>query len=612
MNKSKSSPFIGALAGLWLLSSPLYSQIFYNNGATVFISNGGLVQANGGAENANSGQLTNHGDYHINNLGTPNSGSLTLSSASTAQGNGKYYIEQDFINKATFTANNSEVLMNSTVSNQQITGSQVTTFHKLTLVSQNNNTVLPKVLMTINANVDSLLTLNDRELGTDVNTMFILNPDPNAVTNYTAVTTPGTEGFVSSLAPGTLSRVSNATSAYLYPVGSSTNNLKRYRPVKITPTANAGSTYTARFVNHDADVDNYLRSTNDGVFCFANDTFYHAINRSAGTDPADVSIHYLASADGSWANMAQWRTTNNKWNDMNTVNAGPNAGVYSSLVRPAWAFANPGEPYVLTNLNPTRPTISCPTSVCNNNPAATFTASSSASNATYNWATPAGSTLVSGQGTGTANVNWNSPGQYIHVSSQIILYGHTCVSQFSDSCTVTVVAAPVANFSAAADPGNNFNYSFTDLTAPAASSWSWNFGDGYTSATQNPSHLYTIPGTHQVVLTASANGCTDMDTLTILVDYKDILVIPNVFTPDGDGINDELFVTHNGLKDFSITVYNRWGQKMYSSTGSNFHWDGKDTQGQYVSDGTYYYLVKATSLADKIYDVKGYLYVFRK
>src|ERR1700741_1098460 len=109
------------------------AQVFYNNGATVFMNTGSIVQANGGAENSNTGQLTNHGDFHITSNG--GTGSLTLSNAAVTQGNGRYFVEQDFINNASFTQNNSEVIMNSTSANQLITGSQATTFHKLSLPS---------------------------------------------------------------------------------------------------------------------------------------------------------------------------------------------------------------------------------------------------------------------------------------------------------------------------------------------------------------------------------------------------------------------------------------------------------------------------------------------
>ncbi|MFL5753176.1 MAG: gliding motility-associated C-terminal domain-containing protein [Bacteroidia bacterium] len=592
------------LTALFLCNSGARAQVFYNNGATVFMDYGSIVQANGGAENSNSGQLTNHGDFHISSNGAP--GNLTLSNSAVTQGNGKYFVELDFINNASFTQDNSEVIMNSTSANQQITGTQSTVFHKLSLPSA-GTPGLPVCSLTLNASADSLVSLTDRELSTGVNTFFVLSPDPSIVTNTTI---PNSEGFVSSLAPGTLSRQTNTTSSYVFPVGSSVV-LKRYRPVDITPNAAAASEYTVRFVNHDPDLDSYLRTTNDGIPCVVNDTFYHAILRPNGATPADIKLYYIASTDGNWTNMSHWRTTNTMWNDMSTANSGT-SGLFSTLVRPSWLFANPGDPYVMTVIKPGTPTITCPGNVCSNNPLTTFSANSSTTGVNYNWTAPGGSTILNGQGTGAVNVNWNSPGQFIYVNASLTVNGTTCTSLFSDSCSVALTAAPNTNLTASANPLNELDYSFVDGTTPSATSWNWIFGDGSTSTQQNPGHLYGSPGVYTVYLSSSVNGCTDIDSMQVTVDYNETIVIPNVFTPDGDGINDELFITYKGIKEFNLLIYNRWGQKMYTAEGPNFHWDGKDPSGQYVTDGTYFYIITAKSYADKDYDLRGSLYVFKK
>ena len=66
----------------------------------------------------------------------------------------------------------------------------------------------------------------------------------------------------------------------------------------------------------------------------------------------------------------------------------------------------------------------------------------------------------------------------------------------------------------------------------------------------------------------------------------------NIFTPNGDGLND-FFQMPNLPPDFcesvfaSITIFNRWGSKVYSSNNREFKWDGRD-----ATDGVYYYLIK--------------------
>jgi gliding motility-associated-like protein len=136
-------------------------------------------------------------------------------------------------------------------------------------------------------------------------------------------------------------------------------------------------------------------------------------------------------------------------------------------------------------------------------------------------------------------------------------------------------------------------YVFSDLTA-GGTSWAWDFGDGGTSTQQNPTHSFPTSGTYTVVVTVTnANGCTDTDTLIVIVN-EDFL-LPNVFTPNGDGINDEFFITTSGLSEYKLEIYDRWGVKLFESAEPNVHWDGHTTSGAMCTDGTYYFILLAKS-----------------
>ncbi len=96
-------------------------------------------------------------------------------------------------------------------------------------------------------------------------------------------------------------------------------------------------------------------------------------------------------------------------------------------------------------------------------------------------------------------------------------------------------------------------------------------------------YIDTIPN-------GATNGCDlVVETTLILDECKDsILFIPNVFSPNNDGHNDTFIVTVNGkiiTKNASMTIFNRWGNKLFESFGK-MEWDGKDT-----ADGTYYYYI---------------------
>jgi gliding motility-associated-like protein len=80
-----------------------------------------------------------------------------------------------------------------------------------------------------------------------------------------------------------------------------------------------------------------------------------------------------------------------------------------------------------------------------------------------------------------------------------------------------------------------------------------------------------------------------MDTMTIYV--QDQVVIPNAFTPNGDGVNDKWAIQNLDLyQNCTVRVFNRWGQNVYSSIGYAAPWDGT-YKGAELPAGTYYYII---------------------
>jgi len=79
-------------------------------------------------------------------------------------------------------------------------------------------------------------------------------------------------------------------------------------------------------------------------------------------------------------------------------------------------------------------------------------------------------------------------------------------------------------------------------------------------------------------------------------DNDSLIVIPNVFTPNQDGLND-LFKPTVGkhISSIKTTIYNRWGILTYKSNSLNEGWDGRTTAGIKVSEGTYFYIIETTS-----------------
>ena len=99
---------------------------------------------------------------------------------------------------------------------------------------------------------------------------------------------------------------------------------------------------------------------------------------------------------------------------------------------------------------------------------------------------------------------------------------------------------------------------------------------------------YALPGSYPVSLTVTtADGCTHTYTYYQIVIPVEI-VIPNVFSPNGDGTNDAL--TFEGAQYYpntSLQVFNRWGNEVFTSSNYKNTWKPRD-----VPDGTYFYILK--------------------
>ncbi|HEB62694.1 MAG TPA: gliding motility-associated C-terminal domain-containing protein, partial [Bacteroidetes bacterium] len=109
------------------------------------------------------------------------------------------------------------------------------------------------------------------------------------------------------------------------------------------------------------------------------------------------------------------------------------------------------------------------------------------------------------------------------------------------------------------------------------------------------------------------NGCEAMDTLLITVDFKVNIYVPNIFTPDGDGINDIWRLGFKGYKPDMLegAIYNRWGEKIiYWGSNDNIEWDGT-FKGKKVLPGVYVYYIKYKTLQGDVSVLTGDVTVVR-
>ncbi|MGV3637430.1 MAG: gliding motility-associated C-terminal domain-containing protein, partial [Flavobacteriales bacterium] len=106
-----------------------------------------------------------------------------------------------------------------------------------------------------------------------------------------------------------------------------------------------------------------------------------------------------------------------------------------------------------------------------------------------------------------------------------------------------------------------------------------------------PARLVSGPGTFE--LTVILGPCTQVDEVQVYMDSCLFDVeLPNVFSPNGDGTNAEFSaISLRGVREMSITVYNRWGQAVFTSNDPGFRWNGRNAAGEHVPDGTYFWVL---------------------
>lgn len=127
----------------------------------------------------------------------------------------------------------------------------------------------------------------------------------------------------------------------------------------------------------------------------------------------------------------------------------------------------------------------------------------------------------------------------------------------------------------------------------------------------NTDHYFTMEGTFKNRLTVEnrISGCQhSWSHPTTIVVSKTEVGIPNVFTPNGDGKNDEFKVWYSSVKEFNMIIVNRWGRTVYKSTDPNKGWDGR-IGGSSAAPGVYYYDVTWTGFDGVSGHKKGFLHL---
>ncbi len=137
----------------------------------------------------------------------------------------------------------------------------------------------------------------------------------------------------------------------------------------------------------------------------------------------------------------------------------------------------------------------------------------------------------------------------------------------------------------------------------------WTFSDNTTASGRTVMHQFPDTGLYQVelnIIPVDLPQCATSYSKSLEV--RDEIYIPNVFTPNGDGLNDYFIVEYNGTSRLNFHVYSRYGNLVYKLSAPLITWDGNNLSGNEVNPGVYYFVLSSD---DGEVNKSGFIHLFR-
>lgn len=197
--------------------------------------------------------------------------------------------------------------------------------------------------------------------------------------------------------------------------------------------------------------------------------------------------------------------------------------------------------------------------------------------------------------------------------------GQSCLKQDTFTRTIRVGPGGIPSFKLLRDSCSlevqlkNESITLTNNPIP----YLWLFGDGDSSTEANPKHMFRESNNYNLTLiTNPYTSCADtlMQSYWINGDTLKELEIPNVFTPNDDGVNDCYRV--RGLSrtcdTYKVSIYNRWGKPYFQSDNPESCWNGKNEAGEDASPGVYYYIIEIKQSGEERRTLHGTLTLIRE
>ncbi|SFT65847.1 gliding motility-associated C-terminal domain-containing protein [Lishizhenia tianjinensis] len=195
----------------------------------------------------------------------------------------------------------------------------------------------------------------------------------------------------------------------------------------------------------------------------------------------------------------------------------------------------------------------------------------------------------------------------IHVYDNPGLYDVSLNIKVTEGCMVDTTLTKPAFIDVKPSPNSAFfvtptvtdifhnTFTFEDLSHEGVEHYYY-FNDSVFTSDRFTTHIYQEGGYHRPYqLLINEWGCRDSSYISVYIYPLTTIYAPNAFTPNGSGVNDVFKIVIYDISEFSLEIYNRWGELIHESFDKNVGWDGKNLQGEMVKDGTYIWKIKFTN-----------------
>ena len=174
------------------------------------------------------------------------------------------------------------------------------------------------------------------------------------------------------------------------------------------------------------------------------------------------------------------------------------------------------------------------------------------------------------------------------------------------TATINLLALPTAKFYITPADITIFHptITFTDQSTGAADC-QIDWGDGTITGCAATRHDYTAPGTYRVKeIVRNVGGCYDTAYARVIIRPEFRFGMPNVFTPNGDGLNDIFKPVLFGVYDYALTIFSRWGEQVFITTDPATGWDGT-FRGNLCQPDVYIFKITFRDEVENSYKVKS-------